>query len=187
MTTTSQEALASYISDMHALEEHIEKALAGQLKDPDLDESVAVVLREVHAVCEAHQQGLLALHDALATSGQGVSDVIKKAASGLVGIGAAAIDLVRTEQMAKNLRDDYTALSLATAGYAMLYTSALSMKAMAVESTARQFLADHTRSATDVFSLLPFAVISTLRDDGIQADPSVIGDANAAISQAMRA
>ncbi len=187
MTTKSNEALASYISDMHALEEHIQKALAGQLKDPDLDASVAVVLREIHDVCETHITGMLALHDALAAPGQGVSDIIKKATSGILGLGAAAIDLVRSEQLAKNLRDDYTALSLASAGYAMLYTSALSMKAMAVESTARQFLEDHTRSARSVFALLPFAVVSTLRDDGIESDSSVVTDATTAVTHAMRA
>lgn len=187
MTAQANEALASYISDMHALEEHIQKAVAGQLKDTDADEAVTTVLRQVNVTCETHMRGLLALHEALAGSGQGVTDVIKKAAAGLAGIGAAAIDLVRTEQLAKNLRDDYTALSLANAGYAMLYTSALSTGAVAVQSTATQFLADHTRSATDVFALLPFAVISTLREDGLQADSSVVDDAKAAIAQAMRA
>ena len=187
MTTKSNEALASYLSDMHALEEHILKALDGQLADHDIDAGVATVLREVHALCDAHMHGLMALHEAIAEPGQGISGLVKRAASGIFGLGAAAIDLVRTEHLAKNLRDDYTALSLASAGYAMLYTSAMSTKSLAVESTARQFLADHTRSAAAVFGLLPFAVISTLRDDGVEADASILGDAKSGIEHAMRA
>jgi len=186
MNPKSNEALASYLSDMSALEEHIQKALEGQLKDSNIESSVAAVLGEIHARCEAHVSGLNALHEAIAEPGQGVSDLVKKAASGLLGFGAAAIDRARTE-FAKNLRDDYTALSLANAGYAMLYTSALSMKSVAVETAARQFLADHTKSAAAVFDLLPSAVFSTLRDDGAEADLNVLSTAKAGIEQAIRA
>ena len=52
------------------------------------------------------------------------ADAIKRAGSALLGLGAAAVDLVRNEGLPKNLRDDYTAFSLATIGYVMLYTTA---------------------------------------------------------------
>ena len=54
----------------------------------------------------------------------GITETVKRAGAAVAGVAAGVIDLVRTEGLPKNLRDDYTAFSLATIGYAMLYTTA---------------------------------------------------------------
>lgn len=45
--------------------------------------------------------------------------MLKRAGSAVLGLRAAAVDVVRTEGLPKNLRDDYTAFSHATIGYVM--------------------------------------------------------------------
>lgn len=52
-------------------------------------------------------------------------DRAKQGVSALFGLAAAAIDTVRTHPFAKNLRDDYTAGSLAVISYVMLRMTAL--------------------------------------------------------------
>ncbi|HEX5818735.1 MAG TPA: hypothetical protein VFY20_07645, partial [Gemmatimonadales bacterium] len=128
MARTPTEAINSYITDMLSLEEHIQKAINAQLEDfKDEYPQVTQELRGFTGQIQSHISTLKGLADARQATGGGVSEAIKRAGSTVAGLGAAAIDLVRTEKLPKNLRDDYTAFSLATVGYLMLNTTALSL------------------------------------------------------------
>src|SRR3954454_24352221 len=131
----TKEALDSYITDMLSLEEHLEQAVRGQLQDLKAYPDVVAELRQAHRTAEHHisdLKGMEERHDA-----RGVADAIKRAGAAVVGVGAAAVDLLRTEGLPKNLRDDYTAFSLATISYVMLYTTALAFGDQEVASLAR--------------------------------------------------
>ena len=170
MSRNATEAVTSYITDMLALEQHIQKAVNGQIEDldeeyPEVVQQLRVVEREV----EGHIETLKALAERRADAGQGLADVVKRAGSAVLGVGAAAIDFVRNEKLPKNLRDDYTATSLAAIGYVMLHTTALSLGDREVADLAHRHLKDHARNVMLLHNLIPGAVIAFLQKDGLPA------------------
>ena len=140
MAREKNEAINSYITDMLALEDHIEKALRGQLEDLENYPDVIRELTQIHHKVEHHISDLRSLSEARGAGGP--ADIVKRAGSAVLGLGAAAIDLVRREGLPKNLRDDYTAFSLATIGYVMLYTTGLGLDDREVAELARHHFAD---------------------------------------------
>jgi ferritin-like metal-binding protein YciE len=166
------EAINSYITDMLSLEEHIQKAVRGQLEDLEDYPEVTRDLRQVLRKVEQHVSDLKQLSER--RKAQGPSDAIKRAGSVLLGLGAAAVDLVRNEGLPKNLRDDYTAFSLATIGYLMLYTTALALEEQEVTDLARQHFADYAQTVTLLHNVVPGAVLRFLREDGLPVRDDVL-------------
>jgi precorrin-6B methylase 1 len=109
--------------------------------------------------------------------------MIKEAGSMVLGLGAAAIDLVRTESLPKNLRDDYTAFSLATVGYVMLHTTALSLNEREVADLARQHFADYAQAVTLLHNVIPGAVVRFLREDGLPVQENVLPEISRTIEE----
>lgn len=171
MARTTTEAINSYITDMLALEEHIDKAIGAQIDD--LDDKYADIGRELESVqgtIRNHISALKTMSDARdAGAGKGIAEAVKRAGSIVAGLGAAAVDLVRTEKLPKDLRDDYTAASLATIGYVMLETTALSLGDREVGDLAQRHLADYARVTMRLHNVIPGAVVRFLREDGLPA------------------
>jgi hypothetical protein len=166
------EAINSYITDMLSLEEHIEKAVRGQLDDLEDYPEVTRDLKQILHKVEQHVSDLREISER--RKARGASDAIKRAGSTLLGLGAAAVDLVRTEGLPKNLRDDYTAFSLATIGYVMLHTTALSLEEREVAELARQHFADYAFAVTLLHNVIPGAVVRFLREDGLPVREDVL-------------
>jgi ferritin-like metal-binding protein YciE len=170
MSRDTSEAINSYITDMLALESHIHKAVTGQIEDLDEDyPEVVQHLRGVERQIDGHIDTLKSLVERRADAGQGLADVVKRAGSAILGAGAAAVDFVRNEKLPKNLRDDYTATSLAAIGYVMLHTTALSLGDREVADLAHRHLKDHARNVMMLHNLIPGAVIAFLKNDGLPA------------------
>jgi ferritin-like metal-binding protein YciE len=170
MSRDTSEAINSYITDMLALESHIHKAVTGQIEDLDEDyPEVVQHLRVVERQIDGHIDTLKSLVERRADAGQGLADVVKRAGSAILGAGAAAVDFVRNEKLPKNLRDDYTATSLAAIGYVMLHTTALSLGDREVADLAHRHLKDHARNVMMLHNLIPGAVITFLKNDGLPA------------------
>ena len=177
MSRDANEAINSYITDMLALEQHIHKAINGQIEDLDEDyPDVVRHLRLVEGEVEGHIDSLKALVERRAEGGQGLADVVKRAGSAVLGAGAAAVDFVRNEKLPKNLRDDYTATSLAAIGYVMLHTTALSLGDKEVADLAHRHLRDHARSVMRLHNVIPSAVIAFLQSDGLPARDDVLAE-----------
>ena len=175
MSRDANEAINSYITDMLALEQHIHKAITGQIEDLDEDyPDVVRHLRVVEGEIEGHIDSLKSLVERRAEGGQGLADVVKRAGSAVLGAGAAAIDFVRNEKLPKNLRDDYTATSLAAIGYVMLHTTALSLGDREVADLAHRHLKDHARNVMLLHNVIPGAVINFLQKDGLPARADVL-------------
>ncbi len=175
------EAINSYITDMLALEDHIEKALRGQLEDLKNYPDVLSELNRIHRKVEHHISDLRRLSER--RSAGGAADMIKRAGSVVLGLGAAAVDLVRREGLPKNLRDDYTAFSLATIGYVMLHTTGLSLDDREVAELARQHFADYAEAVTRLHNIVPAAVIRYLKEDGLPAQENVLPEISRAIEE----
>ena len=175
-------AINSYITDMIALEDHIGKALKAQISDlndyPDLDAEI----RQVHHLVEHHISDLRALAERRKAGG--ITETVKRAGAAVAGVAAGVIDLVRTEGLPKNLRDDYTAFSLATIGYAMLYTTAAGLGEREVAELAQQHLRDYAGAVTRLNTLVPASVIRYLREEGLPVQESVLSEVGRTIKAA---
>ena len=184
MARERNEAINSYITDMLSLEDHIEKALKGQLSDLKDHPDVITELRQVHRKVEHHISDLRGLVER--RSAAGVKEAVKRAGAAVAGAAAGVIDLIRTEGVAKNLRDDYTAFSLAAIGYVMLYTTALALDEREVAELAQQHLGDYTRAVVRLNGIVPAAVIRSLREDGLPAREDVVSQVGSVIQDAWR-
>ncbi|MFN2432442.1 MAG: DUF892 family protein [Gemmatimonadota bacterium] len=180
----ANEAVNSYISDMLSLEEHIGKALEAQLEDLKDYPEVTAELRSIHATVESHAS---ALRDLLERrGGRGGGGAVKRAGSALLGWAAGAVDLVRKEGLPKNLRDDYTACSLATIGYTMLHTTALSLGEREVSELAHRNLRDYARVVMTLHHVIPGAVIKFLQEEGLPANAGALSEISENIDGAWR-
>lgn len=174
------EALHSYVTDMLALEEHIHKAVTAQLEALDEEQpEVLHHLRRVLAHVERHIDELKRLEERIGVKANVIGDAVKRAGSIVAGLGAAAIDLVRTEKLPKNLRDDYTAASLAYIGYLMLLTTARSFEDNETAELASEFLDDYAQVITLLQDLIPSAVVFQLRTDGFNVFEEAAAEATA--------
>jgi ferritin-like metal-binding protein YciE len=175
------EAINSYIGDMLALEDHIEKALKGQITDLQEYPDVVTELRQIHHQVEHHISDLRALSDRRKAAG--VAQAVKRAGSAVAGAAAGVIDLVRTEGLPKNLRDDYTAFNLANIGYLMLHTTALALGDQEVADLGRQHFRDYADAILRFDTLVPVSVIRYLQQEGLPAT-DVVSQVNQTVKEA---
>jgi ferritin-like metal-binding protein YciE len=175
------EALNSYITDMLALEEHIAKAIKGQIADLKDDPEFIRDIQAINRKVEHHVADLKALVDR--RNAGGPADVIKKVGSTVAGLAAGAIDLVRSEGVPKNLRDDYAAFSLATISYVMLHTTALAVGEREVAELARQHFIDYAQVVTRLNTVVPAAVVRLLQREGMAATDAVLSEVNRTVEE----
>jgi hypothetical protein len=166
------EAINSYIGDMLGLEDHIQKAIKAQLEDLEDYPDVVAELRRIHRKTEHHIADLRALSERRRAAG--VKESVKRAGSAVLGAAAGVIDLLRTEGLPKNLRDDYTALSLASIGYVMLHTTGLSLDDREVAELAQQGFADYAEAVSRLQASIPAAVVAFFRQEGLPAREDVV-------------
>jgi hypothetical protein len=181
VTRHRNEAINSYITDMLSLEDHIDKAVRGQLEDLKDYPDVIRELKQIHRKVEHHISDLKALSERRKAGG--AVEALKRAGSAVLGLGAAAIDLVRNEGLPKNLRDDYTAFSLATIGYLMLHTTALALDDQEVADLAHQHFADYAQAVTLLHNVVPGAVIRFLKEEGLLAREDVLPEISRTIEE----
>jgi HD-like signal output (HDOD) protein len=172
VTRDRNEAINSYISDMIGLEDHIEKAIRAQLEDLKGYPEVVAELRQIHRKVEHHISDLRGLSERRHAGG--VTETVKRAGSAVLGAAAGVIDLIRTEGLPKNLRDDYTALSLASIGYVMLHTTGLSFDDREVAELAQQGFSDYAESVSRLQGIIPGAVVGYFREEGLPAREDVV-------------
>ncbi|HET8623473.1 MAG TPA: DUF892 family protein [Gemmatimonadales bacterium] len=168
------DAINSYVTDMLAIEEHIEKAVAGQIQSLADHPQVGAELETIQRWIRLHIANLKQLTGTrgLATT----TGAIKRAGSSVLGRAAGAIDLLRHEGQAKNLRDDYTAFSLAAIGYVMLHTTALALGDKEVANLAYQHLGNYARGLIALQYILPAVVVRSLQTEGLPAREDVLTD-----------
>ena len=184
MARDRNEAINSYITDMLALEDHIEKAIKGQLTDLKDYPEVVAALRDIHTKVEHHISDLRTVSDQ--RNAGGVVESVKRAGSAVAGVAAGVIDLIRTEGLPKNLRDDYTAFSLANIGYVMLHTTALAFEDQEVADLAHQHLRDYTDAVIRLNSLIPAAVVRFLEQQGLPVRADIVSEVNANVAEAWK-
>jgi hypothetical protein len=73
---------------------------------------------------------------------------------------------VRKTKVSKNLRDDYTALGLASISYTMLHATALGLGNNSVATLAQRNLAEIAPIIVRISTAISAVVLQELRDDG---------------------
>ena len=182
MARDRNEAINSYITDMLALEEHIEKAVKGQLADLKDYPEVLAELRQIHRKVEHHISDLRMLSER--RNAAGVVESVKRAGAAVAGAAAGLIDLLRTEGLPKNLRDDYTAFNLASIGYVMLHTTALALDDQDVAELSLQHFRDYAGTILRFNDLIPAAVVRFLQQEGLPARADVIPEVKRQVAEA---
>jgi hypothetical protein len=176
------EVINSYITDMLALEDHIEKAVKGQLADLKDYPEILAELRRIHRNVEHHISDLRMLSDRRQAAG--VVESVKRAGAAVAGAAAGLIDLLRTEGLPKNLRDDYTAFNLANIGYVMLHTTALALDDREVAELSLQHFRDYADAVIRFNDLIPAAVMRFLQEEGLPARSDVVPEVNRHVAEA---
>lgn len=179
MPTKQQEVLTTYVGDIHALESHIFQALDKQVallaSHADAKQQV-LVFRDILA---GH---LTALQSRLEALGGSPNHPLKEGVAAALGVAAGLVDKLRTEEAAKDLRDDYTALSHSIIAYEMLLTTALASGDQETAGLARKHMLDNARFVTRISRFMPKLVLDELREDGMTIADSVFADAGAQVA-----
>lgn len=175
--------LATYVSDMLALEEHIRIPLAAQTADRDFAEypGARELLAETYEICMRH---IADLKSALSDVGGDPAGGLKVTVTSIEGWFASAIDAMRKTKVAKALRDDYTALSLCTVSYGMLVTTAYAFENVDISTLAQRHLGDYAETVMKLSDALPDVVLRDLQEAGLDAARVAAEESRAAIHAA---
>jgi ferritin-like metal-binding protein YciE len=180
-----QRSLKAYVSDLLALERHISEPISRQKDDADVrtfTEAYGFV-SSLDALVKRHITDLEALLEEL---GGHAASPVKSLWSGLLGGAASVIDNARRTEVSKDLRDDYTAISLATVSYSMLHATALGYGEATIAQLAKRGLEDYARSVMELGRIIPGVVIDELAGDGMNVAPEAREQARASIEESWR-
>lgn len=153
--------VTKYLADQLALEEHIYQALDKQLSGNSEPQQATAKLREFRSTMEQHVSALRARLEAL---GGKATSPIKEAGASILGAAAGVIDKVRTEEVSKEFRDNYTAISLSNISYVMLISTSLACGDRATADLAARNLKDNAQIVMEIGSLIPDMVVRDLSD-----------------------
>jgi ferritin-like metal-binding protein YciE len=156
--------VTQYLSDMHVLEKHIQEALEKQVAQTKDQPDVNAGIQRYLATTKTHVERLQQRMEQLGNQ-DGIVDKAKEAVTNRFGQAAGAIDAVRTHQTSKNLRDDYTAASLASISYVMLQTTALACNDEQSAKLAEKHLGETVEMLQWIARTMPEIVVRDLQEE----------------------
>ncbi|HEV2855997.1 MAG TPA: hypothetical protein VHC97_24630 [Thermoanaerobaculia bacterium] len=169
----NREALRPYVADMVAVEKHILEAVERQRKDDDINQfsDASQLVGRIEGVLKSHIQSLESQLESY--SGGGAAGAVKEAVTGVLGAIAGVYDKVRKDTASRALRDDYTALSLASISYGMLHTTALGLSQGTVAELARHHLGEINSLIMELGLTIPRVVLKELSFEGYSIETGV--------------
>ena len=184
--------LQQYVSDMLALETHIEQTLDGQRSVVRDHPAASLAVQRFEAIARTQRDALRGrLNDLGGPPDTGglmgqAQALVKNSVTTAAGIAAGAINAVRTQRVAKALRDDFTAFSHAVVGYAMLATTATLLEHQPTAEVAERHLQAWEGAIEEIAGLIPEVVAWELRRDGRVIDDHRIGSAAERLTRSWR-
>jgi len=178
------DTLKTYLGDLYSLESHIEEALDAQLDRVKDHPKANMAVRRFHGTVRTQRDAMKAHLDEL---GGGTGGALKSVVSTAFGMAAGVIDKVRSEGVAKSLRDDYSAFNLAAMGYHMVYGTALMLGFPKTAELAERHHRAYTDMVQDINQIILDVVAWELRKDGHKVDEKAMDRATETMNQDWRA
>ena len=162
----NREALRPYLADMVAVEKHILEAVERQRNDDDIKQfpDALQLIGRIESVLQSHVQSLESHLQGY--SGGGAAGAVKGAVTGVLGAIAGVYDKIRKDPASRALRDDYTALSLASISNGMLHTTALGLSQGTVAELAQRHLQEINGLIMELGLVIPRIVLKELSFEG---------------------
>jgi hypothetical protein len=166
----NREALRPYVADMVAVEKHILEAVERQRNDDDIKElpDALRLVGRIESVLNTHVQSLDSHLQGY--EGGGAAGALKQAVTGVLGAIAGVYDKVRKDTASRALRDDYTALSLASVSYGMLHATALGLSQGTVAELAKSHLEEINSLIMEIGLAMPRIVLKELALEGYSVE-----------------
>ncbi|HYO50956.1 MAG TPA: DUF892 family protein [Chloroflexia bacterium] len=156
-----KDIVTKYLADMIALEGHIYQAIDKQVKGTEDEPDVNPILRGLRDTLERHTT---ALRERLEALGGKATSPLKEAGASVLGVAAGVIDKFRAEEVSKEFRDNYTAISLSNISYVMLITTCLACNDQETADLATRHLEENAQMVMDIGNLIPSVVVRDLSD-----------------------
>jgi len=155
--------LLMYVNDVLALERAMKEAVERQVADAsvrEIPEAIAF-LEKLAPSTEDRLASLSELSDKLGSGAAGVKEAVAAAAGMIAGLYGK----VRKHAVSRMLRDDHTALGLASTAYSMLYTTAVALHDGHTAAIAQRHLREVTPLIMGLSHVLPAVVVAELAAD----------------------
>ncbi|HYH11990.1 MAG TPA: hypothetical protein VD789_06505 [Thermomicrobiales bacterium] len=175
---STHKVIADWIGDIVALVGHVEEALDHQIKLKSERANLTTTIQRFHDTVRDDKQRVTAYQEQYGSTAG--NPVIEKG-SELLGKAAGVIDQIRKDDVAKALRDDFTAFSHVAIAYSMLHATAMAYNDSATEAFAGEGLRTYAGLAQQVNQVISEAVVADLENN--ENDPPV----NTAIVEHCRA
>ena len=165
-SSSEKAALQMYVNDMHALQKHILEAVEHQYADERVkaDAPTYDLIGKIKSTLTHQVNDLQGEINRLGSGG--VMATAKAAVSTALGAFAGLYDKVRKDPVSRMLRDNYTALNMASFSYTQLHTTALAYRDQPAAKVALQHLQDLTPLIIHLNEVVPHVVVKELQDDG---------------------
>jgi hypothetical protein len=160
--------IAKYVEDMHSLVGHGLQPIEHQIGEADKrgHADAARLIRSMKTTLEEHER---LLDERLKVLGTSPTTAVQDAAAAVAGVVAGFYNQVRTEAVAKSLRDDYTFISHCSVSWLMLMTTARALDDHDTEELAERGYRDTARLVMEIDRVLPRVVVQELQQDGLPA------------------
>ena len=168
MDKSSREYILKYVEDLHSLVTHGLQPFSHQMGESQMRDhpEVLLAIQGFHGTLQQHATMLTQRMQAL---GGGASAPVQDAASAVAGVVAGVYNQVRSEAVAKSVRDDYTFISHCTISWLMLLTTSRSLGDHETEELAERGYRDCARMAMEIDRLMPSLVFKELQQDQLPA------------------
>jgi hypothetical protein len=169
MKHVEKERMHNFLSDLLSVEKHTLEAVKKQkeMGEVKADEEVYEILQHIEKTLAFQVD---TLHGAAERFGSKAVKDVKSAISGLYGKAVGAIAKRRIDPASKAMRDNYTAISMITAGYTMLMTTAVAEKDENLQQIAGNSLQELAQLTVEINRILPLSVARGLIDNREEAD-----------------
>ncbi len=172
----SKTILQKYVSDMLSLEEHIAQAIDKQAKGQMDDQELKSKFETFSKTIAGHKTSLEAR---LKQLGGAANQPVKQGVAAVAGIAAGLIDKVRSEEVSKEFRDDYTALNLSLISYEMLHVTALGLGDRETADLAARNIQDNADFVMYITKIMPKIVLGELqKNHEVTVDSSAAQETN---------
>ena len=159
-----KELIRKHASDMLGIERHILQAIKRQLDSEYVRDhaQASSVIGKMETTIERHINHLEEIVDEEDSNLQATA---KKAVTGAMGIIAGLYDRTRQEKLSRILRDNNTALGLATMSYTAMHAFGLTIDDQRIADLAKKHLEDLAPLQMEFSRILPIVVVEETADE----------------------